>query len=136
MKIGVEGFTFDSAHFTGGMTEKCKNLHGHTFRVDVEVEGEVDERSGMVLDFTVVKNCVKEVLEGWDHKLLVPRAEAGKLRVGGPFNLEIKYVDGPSATAECIAADIAREVHERLKMPVRVTVYEGARSRATCEWPP
>jgi len=46
-------FTFEAAHrLTGvGPTHKCASLHGHTYRVEITVAGEVDPATGMVLDF-------------------------------------------------------------------------------------
>ncbi|KXB02131.1 hypothetical protein AKJ43_02380 [candidate division MSBL1 archaeon SCGC-AAA261D19] len=135
MKIGVEGFTFDSAHYTEGITEKCMNLHGHTFSVSVEVEGRLDEESGMVSDFGTIKDAVRNTLREWDHKFLVPKREAKNIEGAGPFNLEIKIIEGKAATTENIALNLAKEIHERLGFPVKVKVYEGERSYAVGEWP-
>lgn len=135
MKIGVEGFDFDSAHYTTGTTEKCRNLHGHTFSLDVEVKGELDEKSGMVLDFGSIKGAVEEVLEGWDHKFLIPKSEADKVEAKGPFNFEVKIIEGRAATTENIALNLAEEIHERVDLPVKVKVYEGRRSYAVGRWP-
>jgi len=135
LKIGIEGFDFDSAHYTGGISEKCTNLHGHTFGVDVEVEaGDVEEETGMVLDFGVLKGTVREVLEDWDHKFIVPEDKKKEIESTGPFDLELKIVSG-KATTENIAKGIAREIHEELNYPVRVKVYEGKKSYAIAEWP-
>lgn len=63
-------FTFDSAHFLTQYHGKCENLHGHTYKLHVTVEGELDDES-MVLDFIVLKNIVKEkVLSKLDHNNL------------------------------------------------------------------
>ena len=78
MKIGVEGFTFDSAHYTGGSKSKCLNLHGHTFRLDVEVEGEVNPQTGMVIDFSLLKDVVKRVIADYDHRV-IPRRKTVKI---------------------------------------------------------
>ncbi len=136
MIVGVEGFTFDSAHYTQGITDKCMNIHGHSFTVDVEVKGnEIDEETGMVIDFGEIKNRVREVLDEWDHKLLVPESKVDEIKIEGPFNLEIKSLEGNAATTENIAMNIAREIHKKLDLPVKVKVYEGKNSYAICRWP-
>ncbi len=63
-------FTFDSAHFLHCYVGKCANMHGHTYKLEVIVSGKPDYR-GIVLDFTVLKKIVKElIVEKLDHKIL------------------------------------------------------------------
>ena len=63
-------FTFDSAHHLHGYEGKCKSLHGHTYRLQVVMEGETDER-GFVIDFADMKRMTKErVLNKLDHRYL------------------------------------------------------------------
>ncbi|KXA89285.1 hypothetical protein AKJ38_02170 [candidate division MSBL1 archaeon SCGC-AAA259I14] len=136
MKIGIEGFTFDSAHYTSGISEKCSNIHGHTFEADVEIDGgEIDEESGMVLDFGILKNTVRDILKDWDHKLLIPEHKAKEIKTEGPFDLELKTIKGKAATTENIARGIAREIYKELNLPVEVKVYEGKKSYAIGRWP-
>jgi 6-pyruvoyltetrahydropterin/6-carboxytetrahydropterin synthase len=133
MKVGVEGFTFDSAHYTGGSSEKCMNLHGHTFRLDVEVEGEINPKTGMVVDFGLVKSVTKEVLEDYDHKVIVSKRDSERLTLSGPFRGCVKAIDYPEATTEYLALDIAKKLREKLKAKVRVRLYEGNRSYVIVE---
>ena len=63
-------FTFDSAHFLPNYYGQCERLHGHTYRLQVTVEGEVREK-GLVIDFVVLKKIVKkQVLDKLDHQLI------------------------------------------------------------------
>ncbi|MFH1101078.1 MAG: 6-carboxytetrahydropterin synthase QueD [Methanobacteriota archaeon] len=69
MKIGKE-FYFDAAHHLPHHQGKCKNLHGHTYKLEVVVEDKV-KKDGMVIDFAVLKTVVQsEVLEKLDHQEL------------------------------------------------------------------
>ena len=65
-------FTFDSAHFLPKVHEghKCRQIHGHTYQLTVFIEGPVDEHTGWVMDFGVIKHHVNDILEKVDHKLL------------------------------------------------------------------
>ena len=65
-------FTFDSAHFLPNVPEghKCKEMHGHTYRLRVWVEGPLDPLLGWVMDFAVLKKVVKPVVNRLDHKCL------------------------------------------------------------------
>jgi len=134
MKVGVKGFTFDSTHYTKGSSEKCLNLHGHTFQLDVEIEGEIDPQTGMVIDFTHVKNIVKEILEDYDHKIIIPQKDCDNIVLSGPFRECFKAINYPEATTEYIALDIARKLYEKFKMKLRVKLYEGKQSYVIVEY--
>lgn len=63
-------FTFDAAHHLHCYEGKCKNLHGHTYRVVFGISGYVDE-IGLVIDFGDIKNIWKEHIEiHLDHRYL------------------------------------------------------------------
>ncbi|HIE14221.1 TPA: 6-pyruvoyl tetrahydropterin synthase family protein [Candidatus Bathyarchaeota archaeon] len=135
MRVGVKGFTFDSAHYTRGSSQTCLSLHGHTFTLDVEIEGEVDAKTGMVLDFTVLKKIVKKVLKKYDHKLIVPKKDLDKLVLSGPFLKNVKAIEFPEATTEYLALEIVKDLHEKLKMKVKVRLYEGVQNYVEAEYP-
>ena len=56
-------FTFDSAHFLPRVpsTHKCRELHGHTYRLRAYIRGIPDDQTGWVIDFTELKKSVEEV---------------------------------------------------------------------------
>ena len=69
MQITKE-FSFDAAHKLEWHSGKCKNLHGHTYKLLVTLEGDLNE-NGIVLDFGDIKKIVKEnVMEKLDHSFL------------------------------------------------------------------
>ena len=65
-------FSFDSAHFLPNVPvgHKCREMHGHTYRLVVYLEGPIDEKKGWVIDFAALKEIVKSVLADVDHKCL------------------------------------------------------------------
>jgi 6-pyruvoyltetrahydropterin/6-carboxytetrahydropterin synthase len=64
-------FAFDSAHKLPFYKGKCSNLHGHTWKLIVKVEGELDKKSGMVVDFLEIKKGVEDsVISKLDHSYL------------------------------------------------------------------
>ncbi len=69
MKLGVST-DFSAAHSLPRHPGKCKNLHGHTYKVDVVVEGDKKEDTECVADFSEVKAVVEEVIDLVDHKFL------------------------------------------------------------------
>jgi len=65
-------FTFEAAHRLPNVPpgHKCARLHGHSFRVTVHVEGEVDPSLGWVRDFADLSAGMKPVIDQLDHYYL------------------------------------------------------------------
>jgi len=63
-------FYFDAAHFIPNYKGKCEQLHGHTYKLEIVIEGDV-KKDGMVVDFAKMKDIVEAtVLEKLDHQAL------------------------------------------------------------------
>jgi len=65
-------FGFEAAHLLPHVPEghKCGRLHGHSFRFEVHLAGEVGETSGMVMDFADLAAAVRPLVERLDHRYL------------------------------------------------------------------
>ena len=68
-RLRVEDY-FDAAHFLRGYKGKCSNLHGHTWKVEVFIIGRELDKTGMVIDFGILKKALKKVLDEFDHKCI------------------------------------------------------------------
>jgi 6-pyruvoyltetrahydropterin/6-carboxytetrahydropterin synthase len=101
MRLGVTDHV-DCAHTLPGHP-KCGQLHGHTYRIEVVVEGEM--KGGMVLDFADLKGQVRSVLSRYDHR---------------HWNEFLEY-----PTVENICERLATELAERVAFPFSIRVYEG-----------
>jgi len=99
---------FDAAHALRGYPGECRNLHGHTWDVEVTVAGETLDDTGIVYDFKTLKEDLAGVLVEYDHAYLNDLV---------PF-------DAISPTAE----NLARIIYERLVESVdpRVRVIQVA----------
>lgn len=70
-------FNFEMAHALMGYDGPCKNIHGHSYHLEVTVKGKVkngtaDSDEGMVVDFGEIKRIVKsEVVDPYDHALVL-----------------------------------------------------------------
>lgn len=64
-------FTFDSAHFLPNVPagHKCRAMHGHTYKLVIYVEGELQE-AGWIIDFAEMKKIIKPIIDIVDHQLL------------------------------------------------------------------
>ncbi|WP_297469635.1 6-carboxytetrahydropterin synthase [Thermococcus sp.] len=131
---------FDSSHFLALPYEsKCLRIHGHTYNVDVEIWGELNE-NGMIFDFNHLSNLVKLL----DHRILVSekwvvQRSGGRVTVeknGKRIELpedEIVILDKPNVTAEYIAEWFAERIAEKAGENVKkilVKVWEDPRSYA------
>jgi len=64
-------FKFDSAHKLPNYPGKCASLHGHTWKLIVSCSGEIDKKSGMIIDFCEISKIVNEkILSKFDHAYL------------------------------------------------------------------
>ncbi len=107
MKLGITAY-MDCAHILPGHP-KCGSMHGHTYKVEVVIEGE--NKSGMIIDFADLKKSVRETLGRFDHRLLndfmeFPSIEnicemlKGLLSVRLPFQFTLRVWEGVGKWAE------------------------------------
>jgi 6-pyruvoyltetrahydropterin/6-carboxytetrahydropterin synthase len=101
MRLGISEF-IDCAHFLPGHP-KCGQLHGHTYKVEVTIEGE--QKGGMVIDFNELKTRTREVLHQYDHR---------------NWNDVLEF---PSV--ENICALLSQKLRERVPFPLTLRVWEG-----------
>ena len=69
MKIAKE-FRWEMGHRLPDHFGKCKNIHGHSYKMLVEFSGELD-KSGMIIDYYDVKKIINPVIEKLDHAFMV-----------------------------------------------------------------
>ena len=136
-------YTFDAAHMLPEHKGDCKFIHGHTYRVLVEV-GALDSshisigRRDMIIDFKELDDIVKPLLDLMDHSFLIGNHETYEklLELFYPEfvdHFRIFKIASNQTTAENIAADIGRRLEDALDIGVilkSVTVYETPRSKA------
>ena len=61
---------FAAAHQLREYEGKCENLHGHNWKVEVYVTGNRLEKNGLLIDFKLIKNATKKILNELDHGFL------------------------------------------------------------------
>src|SRR5277367_4235059 len=62
--------TFSSGHALRGYRGKCENVHGHNYRVRVTVEGPQLDSIGLLVDFTRLKQVMREIIGRLDHQFI------------------------------------------------------------------
>ena len=98
-----QSFRFEAAHRLPEAPpgHRCGRLHGHSFTVEIQLEGEADQRSGWVMDYGEIKGRAAPIMEVLDHRYLN----------------EIEGLENPTAE------NLARWIWERL-----TTVLPGLRA--------
>ena len=71
VRIAKDYLVFSAGHFITFDGDACERLHGHNYRVAVEVAGPLDENH-YVVNFTVLRDTLKKILDELDHHMLLP----------------------------------------------------------------
>lgn len=120
-------FTFETAHILYGYDGKCKNMHGHSYKLFVTLKGKPidninDCKNGMVLDFGDLKTIVnEEIINQWDHAVMLnaksPHKDLGKdLEAQGHKVIFCDY----QPTCENMLYNIAEKIKKRLPSQVEL----------------
>jgi len=111
----IRTFRFEAAHSLPAAPEghKCRRIHGHSYRIDVHVTGELDPQSGWVIDFGKIKRLVEPIIEALDHRCLN----------------DIPGLENP--TSELLAKYLWDRIAPVLKGVSAITVWESETSRCT-----
>lgn len=124
---------FDAAHVLTNHQGLCKNLHGHTYRVDVSVARPDDDGCDMVIDFKDLKRLATEVIcDRFDHAFIYSTASAGEKEIAAVVEKNgMRTVAIPfRSTAENLAKMFFGELKSRLPGLSAVKVWETADSSA------
>jgi 6-pyruvoyltetrahydropterin/6-carboxytetrahydropterin synthase len=90
VRLDKEHHVFSAAHFITFAGDICERLHGHNYRVAVEVSGPLDENQ-YVIDFIALRDELKKLTDELDHRVLLPtshpliRVEASDTEVQAVF---------------------------------------------------
>ena len=118
-ELMVEG-NFDAAHQLMGYKGPCENLHGHTWKAQIYLQGSKLGKQDMLMDFKKVKKMLAEVLDIFDHQCLNKLAAFKTL----------------SPTSENVARTIYGSIKDKMRKEKnvilhKVTVYESEITSAT-----
>ena len=121
-------FSFETGHALYGYDGKCKNVHGHSYKLSVTVIGTPildtnNVKYGMVIDFSDLKKIVREeIVDQFDHATVfnqnTPHVELAKeLSNRGHHVILVDY----QPTSENMVIDFAQKIKNRL--PAEITLH-------------
>ncbi|MCW8810833.1 MAG: 6-carboxytetrahydropterin synthase [Ignavibacteriaceae bacterium] len=131
MKIAKE-FKWEMGHRLPEHFGQCKNIHGHSYKMLVEIEGELN-KDEMVIDYYDIEKIVNPIIEKIDHAFMVNKKDKEVLEFLEKMNSKKVVVDFQS-TAENICLYLLNEIR-KVSLPqnvseIKVRVYETAHDYA------
>jgi len=120
-------FSFETGHALYGYDGKCKNVHGHSYKLSVTVIGKPitdtsNVKFGMVIDFSDLKKIVREeIVDLFDHATVfnqnTPHIElANELKSRGHHVILVEY----QPTSENMVIDFAKKIKNRLPADIKL----------------
>jgi len=120
-------FSFETGHALYGYDGKCKNVHGHSYKLSVTVIGQPitdtsNVKFGMVIDFSDLKKIVKEeIVDVFDHATVfnknTPHVDlAAELKNRGHHVILVNY----QPTSENMVTDFAEKIKNRLPSAIKL----------------
>ena len=110
---------FAAAHQLAMVGEKCENLHGHNWKIEVYVAGDHTDAAGVLLDFGVIKKHVRAIMSMLDHKYL---NDLPFFQQNQPSSENIAYF---------VATEMQKRIADQSARVSRVTAWESDDASAT-----
>lgn len=127
MKIAKD-FKWEMGHRLPDHFGKCKNIHGHSYKMMVEFEGKLDS-NGMIIDYYIVKKIIEPIVEKLDHSFMVNKKDSLVIEFLEKLNSK-KIVVNFDSTVENITRYLIGEI-KKADLPANV---KGIKVRV-CETP-
>ena len=89
---------FAAAHQLKMVAEKCENLHGHNWKVEVYISGKELNKAGVLMDFGDIKIHLRDIIDSLDHKFLN----------------DLEFFQDGNPSSENIAVYIAKALQEKI----------------------
>ena len=130
--------SFDSAHFLAGYEGKCSNIHGHRWKIIVEVSkeelsNEIQTR-GMVVDFGTLKSDLRQLADQLDHALIIEKDSLKPLTLQALLEEGFRVITFEfRPTAENFSKYIYDEMQNKGYPVKQVVVYETPENGAAYE---
>jgi 6-pyruvoyltetrahydropterin/6-carboxytetrahydropterin synthase len=154
VRVSKDYLVFCAGHFITYDGDHCERLHGHNYRVAVELDGDLDQNQ-YVFDFIALKRHTQTITDTLDHRMLLP-AESDRIRVEErEGSVHVRYGERrwvfpredcvllpvANTTAELLARYIGQRLLEVLRREkkfepraLRVDVEESFGQVATYHW--
>ena len=134
-------FSFEMAHALHNYDGDCRNIHGHSYILEVCVIGKIKEEvssptDGFLIDFGEIKTIVNEsVIHKFDHALVLSNHTSGEITNLLAKQYEKLEITNFNPTCENLIRSFACEISERLPVHIRLHHLKLHETKtAFCEW--
>ena len=95
---------FEAAHRLSNYIGKCKNLHGHRWELEIEIDGDMDKETGMIIDFGLIKKLIDN---RYDHAVILMNNPENEplMKVLSSMDLKREIINA-EPTAEKLVSEI------------------------------
>lgn len=133
--IKKEGFKFECSHRLSHLNydSPCKNLHGHSYKVFVELFSNRLDENGMIIDFSKLKSFQDHLDKYYDHALIIYIKDKELIDIAEKLNWKCLIYHKPT-TAENMAQVLSDELVYLMEdgiYKIKVTVYETEKNSAS-----
>lgn len=128
--------SFDSAHFLKNYEGKCSNIHGHRWKVEVEIFSDKlkndGQLNGMIVDFGDLKKDVKKIIDYYDHAFIIEKNTLKNKTYQCILEEGFKIINvNFRPTAENFSYFFFKEIEKKGYKVFKVTVYETPNNSAS-----
>lgn len=115
VRVTKDHLVFSAAHFITYNGNICERLHGHNWRVAVEVAGPLDENH-YVYDFIALRDAVQRIVSELDHRMLLPTQHPAIRVQAGSQEVEVRFENRRWVfpREDCILLDVENTTAEKL----------------------
>lgn len=126
VRVTKDYLVFSAGHFITYNGDQCERLHGHNYRLGIELEGTLDE-NGYVFDFLALLELGRRLVGELDHRMLVPTGNAHLAITADDRRVRIVYreKEWEFPSEDCVILPIANTTTELLARHIAARVRDG-----------
>lgn len=130
VRLDKEYHVFSAAHFITFNGNICERLHGHNYRVAVEIDGLLDENQ-YVIDFIAVRDELKKLTDALDHHMLLPTQHPQILVSASVNEVEVRFEERRWVfpRGDCVLLPVANTTAELLARYLGLQLLDALQAR-------
>lgn len=115
IRVSSPDLSFSAAHFITFDATTREAVHGHDYRVAVRLQGGLN-REGLLVDFLWVQRTLRDLISGWDHRILLPGHHPQVRVVADDRMVEVVFGDSSwrFPAADCVVLPVENTTAEHL----------------------
>ncbi|PQO45249.1 6-pyruvoyl trahydropterin synthase family protein [Blastopirellula marina] len=135
VRLTKDHLVFSAGHFITFGGNICERIHGHNYRVEVELHGPLDENH-YVVDFIALRDSLQEIVGGLDHRMLLPTQHPSIRVMVEDREITARFEDRRWVfpKEECVLLEIPNTTTELLAQWIGERLLEALETRL--QWKP